>query len=66
MHILETQEKEKIDNLQYVYSQLKKYKSVLEDIWKIPNYETGNWFSIFSDLNGMIERLELLIVLKSI
>ncbi|CAH1378890.1 unnamed protein product, partial [Tenebrio molitor] len=34
-----SQEQEKIDNLQYVYSQLKKYKSVLEDIRKIPFYE---------------------------
>jgi hypothetical protein len=34
-----SQEQEKIDNLQYVYSQLKKYKSVLEDIRKIPIYE---------------------------
>ncbi|RZC34105.1 hypothetical protein BDFB_014355, partial [Asbolus verrucosus] len=31
-----SQEQEKIDNLQYVYSQLRKYKNVLEDIRKIP------------------------------
>ncbi|CAH1365563.1 unnamed protein product, partial [Tenebrio molitor] len=37
-----SQEQEKIDNLQYVYSQLKKYKSVLEDIRKIPFYEKGS------------------------
>jgi uncharacterized protein YfkK (UPF0435 family) len=50
-----SQEQEKIDNLQYVYSQLKKYKSVLEDIRKIPFYEKGS--GIFSDPNEMVERL---------
>ncbi|KAJ3660854.1 hypothetical protein Zmor_005283 [Zophobas morio] len=61
-----SQEQEKIDNLQYVYSQLKKYKSVLEDIRKIPFYErqqTGS--SIFSDPNEMVERLDLLIASKN-
>ncbi|EFA13681.1 hypothetical protein TcasGA2_TC000036 [Tribolium castaneum] len=72
-----SQEQEKIDNLQYVYSQLKKYKSVLEDIRKIPFYEkqTGSGqirpsvFSrpclIFSDPNEMVERLDLLIASKN-
>jgi hypothetical protein len=58
-----SQEREKIDNLQYVYSQLKKYKSVLEDIRKIPFYEKGS--SIFSDPNEMVERLNLLIASKN-
>jgi uncharacterized protein YfkK (UPF0435 family) len=58
-----SQEQEKIDNLQYVYSQLKKYKSVLEDIRKIPFYEKGS--GIFSDPNEMVERLNLLIALKN-
>jgi uncharacterized protein YfkK (UPF0435 family) len=55
-----SQEQEKIDNLQYVYSQLKKYKSVLEDIRKIPFYEKGS--GIFSD---PVERLNLLIASKN-
>ncbi|KAJ3661728.1 hypothetical protein Zmor_006115 [Zophobas morio] len=59
-----SQEQEKIDNLQYVYSQLKKYKRALEDIRKIPFYEkqrTGS--SIFSDpnemasLKGLVQRM---------
>jgi uncharacterized protein YfkK (UPF0435 family) len=73
-----SQEQEKIDNLQYVYSQLKKYKSVLEDIRKIPFYEkdtsltsashssrhqTGS--GIFSDPNEMVERLNLLTASKN-
>jgi uncharacterized protein YfkK (UPF0435 family) len=58
-----SQEREKIDNLQYVYSQLKKYKSVLEDIRKIPFYENGS--SIFSNPNEMVERLNLLIASKN-
>jgi uncharacterized protein YfkK (UPF0435 family) len=58
-----SQEQEKIDNLQYVYSQLKKYKSVLEDIRKIPFYEKGS--GIFSDPNEMVERLNLLIASKN-
>ncbi|EFA13445.1 hypothetical protein TcasGA2_TC006923 [Tribolium castaneum] len=58
-----SQEQEKIDNLQYVYSQLKKYKSVLEDIRKIPFYEKGS--GIFSDPNEMVERLDLLIASKN-
>ncbi|KAJ3640082.1 hypothetical protein Zmor_003399 [Zophobas morio] len=61
-----SQEQEKIDNLQYVYSQLKKYKRALEDIRKIPFYErqqTGS--SIFSDPNEMVERLGLLIASKN-
>ncbi|KAJ3661578.1 hypothetical protein Zmor_005969 [Zophobas morio] len=61
-----SQEQEKIDNLQYVYSQLKKYKRALEDIRKIPFYErqqTGS--SIFSDPNEMVERLDLLIASKT-
>jgi uncharacterized protein YfkK (UPF0435 family) len=61
-----SQEQEKIDNLQYVYSQLKKYKSVLEDIRKIPFYEKDSsrqqsGSGIFSDPNEMVERLDLLI-----
>jgi hypothetical protein len=58
-----SQEQEKIDNLQYVYSQLKKYKSVLEDIRKIPFYEKGS--GIVSDPNEMVERLNLLIASKN-
>jgi hypothetical protein len=58
-----SQEQEKIDNLQYVYSQLKKYKSVLEDIRKSPFYEKGS--GIFSDPNEMVERLNLLIASKN-
>jgi uncharacterized protein YfkK (UPF0435 family) len=66
------QEQEKIiDNLQCVYSQLKKYKSVLEDIRKIPFYEkdssrqqTGS--GTFSDPNEMVERLDLLIASKNV
>jgi uncharacterized protein YfkK (UPF0435 family) len=58
-----SQEQEKIDNLQYVYSQLKKYKSVLEDIRKIPFYEKVS--GIFSDPNEMVERLNLLIASKN-
>jgi uncharacterized protein YfkK (UPF0435 family) len=58
-----SQEQEKIDNLQYVYSQLKKYKSVLEDIRKIPFYEKGS--GIFSDPNEMVERLNLLMASKN-
>jgi hypothetical protein len=52
------------------YSQLKKYKSVLEDIRKISLYEkdsnkqqTGS--GIFSDPNEMVERLHLLIASKN-
>ncbi|KAJ3640537.1 hypothetical protein Zmor_003830 [Zophobas morio] len=67
-----SQEQEKIDNLQYVYSQLKKYKRALEDIRKIPFYERQQTGSgrplgsmrtarIFSDPNEMVERLDLLI-----
>jgi hypothetical protein len=33
-----TQDKEKIDNLQYVYSQLRKYNNVLADIRKISSF----------------------------
>ncbi|EEZ97611.1 hypothetical protein TcasGA2_TC012944 [Tribolium castaneum] len=53
-----SQEQEKIDNLQYVYSQLKKYKSVLEDIRKIPIYEkqTGSEEIINPILNKMKEK----------
>jgi uncharacterized protein YfkK (UPF0435 family) len=60
-----SQEQEKIDNLQYVYSQLKKYKSVLEDIRKIPIYEKQTGSGIFSDPNEMVERLDLLIASKN-
>jgi uncharacterized protein YfkK (UPF0435 family) len=61
-----SQEQEKIDNLQYVYSQLKKYKSVLEDIRKIPIYEKQTGSGIFSDPNEMVERLDLLIASKNV
>jgi uncharacterized protein YfkK (UPF0435 family) len=60
-----SQDKEKIDNLQYVCSQLKKYKSVLEDIQKIPIYEKQTGSGIFSDPNEMVERLDLLIASKN-
>jgi hypothetical protein len=61
-----------------VYSQIKKSKSVLEDIRKIPFYEKDTSLTsashssrhqiesgIFSDPNEMVERLDLLIASKN-
>jgi hypothetical protein len=56
------------NDLQYLHSQLRKYKSVLEDIRKILFYEkeqTGSGIRIFSDPNEMVERLDLLIASKN-
>jgi hypothetical protein len=50
------------------YSQLRKYKRVLEHIRKIPFYEkeqTGSGIRIFSDPSEMVERLDLLIASKN-
>jgi hypothetical protein len=50
------------------YSQLRKYKRVLEHIRKIPFYEkeqTGSGIRIFSDPSEMVERLDILIASKN-